>query len=146
MSDILQLINDKCRERLKLEAEKETLAAMTKAKNLEIAEADKFIMDALQAQNMKGLDTEFGKFAVKVESYATIKDRDKLYAWLKEKGIFDSLVTISAATMNSFFKQEEEKAMEAQDLDFEIPGMEATSQRTKLSITGKKTYKLGESK
>lgn len=143
-ADILKVINDKCEERMKLEMKKSELSVIEKDLNKQIAEVDKFICDALQAQNMKALDTAFGKFAVKVDSYAAIKDQDALTMYLKEKGIYESLATLNAAKLNSYYKAEEEKAMQEGDLDFQIPGMEVTSSRVKLSITQKKTYKVGE--
>lgn len=144
-AEIMKLINEKCEHRMKLETEKTDLEAQIKSKNSEISTVERFIIDSLQAQNIKAIDTAFGKFTVKVDSYASIKDQDALTAYLKELGIYESLVTLNAAKMNSYFKAEEEKAKEEQNIDFKIPGMEATSSRVKLSITGKKAFKVGAS-
>ena len=135
-------LQDYCKKLIELEVKKNEISAQLKAVNAEIADVERALMDAMQAQGLKSVDTDFGKFALKTDVYATIKDQDALVLYLKEKGIYEQLATLSSASMNSFYKKRLEEAKEAGDIDFNIPGMEVTSQRFKLSITNKKTFKV----
>lgn len=136
------MIQDLCKKLLQLEVEKDEINAKLKEKNAAIAEVERAIMSTMEAQGLKAVDTDFGKFTLKSDVYATIKDVDTLAQWLEEQGIYKQLATISSATMNSFYKKRLEEAKEKGDFDFAIPGMEVTSQRMKLSVTQKKTFKV----
>lgn len=127
---------------MKLEQEKEIIATQLKDKNKEISALEYQIVSLMEAQNLKDFSTPFAKFARKSQPYATIKDQDAFVKFLKEKGVYDNLVTISAATANTWYKEQLERAKENGDLDFQIDGMEMTSSRVTLSVTQKKLHLL----
>jgi hypothetical protein len=92
----------------------------------------------LETHDLKTFDTGLGKVTRKNQPYAKIIDKDALAAHLKEKGIYDDMVTFNAAKMNSYYKEEMEKAKEEMNLDFKIEGMDVSSNRVSLSVTGVK--------
>jgi hypothetical protein len=48
------------------------------------------------------------------------------------------MVTFNATKMNSFYKEEMERAKEEMNLDFKVDGMDVSSNRISLSVTGVK--------
>ena len=50
--------------------------------------------------------------------------QDMFYAWLKERGDFDRLISVHSRTLNAYCKEEMEAALSKGDVDFEIPGVE----------------------
>jgi hypothetical protein len=96
------------------------------------------IIEHLEVSELKTFDTGFGKVSRSNNPYAKIVDKGALTVFLKERGIFEDLVTFNAATMNSFYKEEMEKAKKEMNLDFKVDGMDVSSNRVKLSITGVK--------
>ena len=55
----------------------------------------------------------------------TDTDRESFFNYLREKGVFDGLVTVNYQTLNGWAKKEYEAAKEAGDLFFSIPGLGA---------------------
>jgi len=51
------------------------------------------------------------------------EQKAKFYQFLKDKGIFEDMVTVHSQTLNSYYKAEMEAAIEAGATDFEMPGV-----------------------
>ena len=96
------------------------------------------ILHHLEAHDLKTFDTGLGKVTRKNAPYAKIEDKEALTAFLKERGIFEDMITFNAAKMNSFYKEEMERAKEEMNLDFKVDGMDVSSNRVTLSVTGVK--------
>jgi hypothetical protein len=97
------------------------------------------IIPILEQSNLTSFNCEFGRvtrsarFSVKFPK----DDQEKkaaLRAYLDSKGIFDDSWTFNHQSLNSFYKEELEAAAARGDEDFEIPGLEATTDVT-LSFT-----------
>lgn len=59
-------------------------------------------------------------------TYKVPKDdasRHAFFSFLKEKGLFESMITVHSATLNSFAKTEMEIAADSGATDFKIPGL-----------------------
>jgi hypothetical protein len=71
--------------------------------------------------------TQFGQIIKKknwsVATPKTPEDRAAFFDYLKQKGIFDEMVTVHSKTLNSFVSQELEAAKESGDIDFKVPGI-----------------------
>lgn len=63
------------------------------------------------------------------------EERNQFFAYLKEKGVFDGMVTVHHATLNAYVSKEYEQAKEQGDLFFTIPGLGAPTITTILSKT-----------
>lgn len=77
----------------------------------------------IEKHNVPGLGSVYAqqKFSWKVP-----KDEDRreaFFNYLKQKQIFESMVTVPSATLNSFAKKELEAAVEEGNVDFEVPGL-----------------------
>lgn len=54
----------------------------------------------------------------------TPEDKEAFFTYLKNRGVFDSLITVNSNTYNSFIQKEWEAAKEAgHGLDFQLPGV-----------------------
>jgi len=78
-----------------------------------------------------GLDkfhSESGTFSYKYEqSFKVPKDPESkqlLFDWLRERGLYDTAISVNSMTLNSLLKAEEGNAIEEGDLDFKVPGIE----------------------
>lgn len=60
-------------------------------------------------------------FSVKVPAG---DNKAEFFEYLKERGIFEDMATIHSATLNSWYKQEIDAAIEEGNADFRIPGIE----------------------
>jgi hypothetical protein len=62
------------------------------------------------------------------------EDQGKFYAYLKEKGLFDSMISVNSMKLNSFYKEEFELAKERGEDDFSIPGLTEVKLNPTLSF------------
>ena len=101
------------KRKLDFEKEKKALAAFQEK-----------ILFILQENDMEKYASKHGTvFRVKRESVRVPKgpeEKAEFFAWLKNKGIYDELVTVNSVTLNALYKQESEVA---NDPDFKIPGI-----------------------
>jgi hypothetical protein len=60
--------------------------------------------------------------------------REAFFAFLRERNAYDELITVNHQTLNSFCKEELEKAIEADNIEFSIPGLGEPSSYVTLQI------------
>jgi hypothetical protein len=138
MSIELNELKTLCLEMFKQKAAVQKIKDEKSLEEKKLKELQESIIDHLEAHDLKTFDTGFGKVTRKNQPYAKITDKAALSDFLKDRGIYEDLVTFNAATMNSFYKEEMEKAKAEMNLDFQVNGMEITSNRKTLSVTGVK--------
>lgn len=82
------------------------------------------IIEALTELGKTSYKAPTGTFSYKiVENFRTPKDsesRAKFFSYLKEKGVYDEMVTVNSATLNSWAKEE---LATYDGLDMQIPGL-----------------------
>lgn len=61
-------------------------------------------------------------------------DQTKFYTYLKEKGLFDTMISVNSMKLNSFYKEEFELAKERGQDDFAIPGLTEVKLNPTLSF------------
>lgn len=111
---------------LKLEAEE--IEAKKKDKEKELFELNKVILaefDRLDKTSYVGRRCQVVR--VQRPTVTVPKDpdqRDAFFRFLKERKIFENLVTVNHQTLNSFYKAEIEQAIEEGNHEFKIPGLE----------------------
>lgn len=91
---------------------------------------------------------EFGKTSYSIAEVGTFTAREKLsvtlpqgeareqfYTWLKERGVFEQMVSVNYNTLNSLYKEEFELAKNEGRADkFEVPGIGAPTYSTSLAF------------
>jgi len=79
--------------------------------------------------------SDSGTFSFKVnETFRvpkTPEDRERFFNFLKEKEIYEDMITVNSATLNSWAKLEIENSTE---LDYQIPGLEKSPPSFKASM------------
>jgi hypothetical protein len=124
-----------------------------KAKVDAIREMDKEETGKLESLKMKvmGYLEQFGKDKYPVTGYGTISIQERFYAkipadpekkrlfmlYLKERGVYEGMVSVNANTLNSFVNKELEAAKETGNFEFAIPGIEDFGNYKILSIRAK---------
>lgn len=139
MSDVsVEALKAKCAEMFKQKAFCERLKKEKANEENKLTEMKLDIFNILTEQGLKNFDTGFGKVARSSKPYAKIVDKYKLRHYLEKVGDFDDVFTFNAASMNSYFNEKLERAKEEGDIDFAVDGMDMTSARETLRITGVK--------
>jgi hypothetical protein len=94
------------------------------------------LLAALEENKLKSFQSEFGKIETRQRMSVKIpqaENREVFFNYLKEKGQFDALITVNSATLNSWYKQENENAINNKKLFF-VPGLELPTATTILVL------------
>ncbi len=107
-----------------LEAEK---ASDKKKVTEELEIAEKEMISMLTEANLPSFKSEYGNVFIShrlsVKTPKTPEDRAVFFNYLRLEGVFDSMITVNSATLNSFYKAQIEEAKARGEDDFEIPGL-----------------------
>lgn len=72
-------------------------------------------------------DSSFGKIVIQkrfsVRQPKDPEEREKFFNYLREKGLFEDMVSVNSMTLNAYYKQELETARQEGNFDFAIPGL-----------------------
>lgn len=117
----------------------EALASQGKKKITEALEtAETKMIELLTGAGLTKFDSAFGKVVIShrlsVKTPKTPEDREAFYNRLKEQGLYEAMISVNSQTLNSYYKEEFEKAKERGDDDFEIPGIREVTMNPILSF------------
>lgn len=111
----------------KLRREEDEVRKIHKNATSKTEEAEARMLAMLEASNLKNFRSDDGLVSVgyrtSVRTPKTPEDRKALFDYLQKIGVYDQMITVNSQTLNSFYKEELEKAKEAGADDFEIPGL-----------------------
>ena len=65
------------------------------------------------------------------------EERKAFFDYLRERGVYDELVSVSSQTLNAFYRSELELAILRGELDFTIPGLNDVLVVPKLTVRKK---------
>jgi hypothetical protein len=109
-----------------LRRQKDELNAQLKQVSEALQEIEKDTAHFLENEGLERYVGKEGTFMWRhVSSYKVPKDtesRREFFDYLKEKGLYENLITVNSATLNAFARAEEEE--HGDELDFQIPGIE----------------------
>lgn len=115
-----------CQELFQLREEKEAIERTLKAKNAEIDKLQSTILLHMKDLEKTSYDSAKGKLVVTTRFTVTTpkgEAKDEFFSYLKERGVFEDLVSVNSQTLNAWYKQEMEVARETGNFDFQIPGI-----------------------
>src|SRR3990167_8722461 len=72
------------------------------------------------------------KFSVKVPK--TPEERDAFFKYLKERGLFESMITVNSQTLNSWHSEELAQAKLNGEIDFKVPGLNEVTLYSRLGL------------
>lgn len=106
---------------------------------LDIAETK--MMQYLEENQLQRYSSPVGMFSLaqytSVKTPKTPEDKEKFYTYLKEKGLYENMVSVNSQTLNSFFKEElamAEQTNEGVDPATLIPGLTEVTLTPRLSF------------
>lgn len=142
-TDGLAILRKKCDELLRLLEEKAAADATAKEKGSAYEAYRREMGAMLQAA---GIDRfEYGGRIIYLRTRTSVKvpssteDREAFFNYLKEKGIFEQMITVHSTKLNSFYQSEWDQAVENGELSFSMPGIDDHTERFTLEIkNGKK--------
>jgi len=126
-------------------AEKDAQAEILSKINGEIDDLEQLAVRMLKEIGKTSYKGEHGTLTRTVKWSVTLpkteEDRAAFFAYLKEKGIFEKLVSVPSPTLNSYYMQEWEASKDPSDpmaaLDFKIPGISEPKSYEALSFRKK---------
>ena len=103
-----------------------------KLQNLEEA-----LIETLHGIDKTSYQSSAGTFSISHRMFVKLpadeQARAMFYGYLKEKGLFEKLISVNSNTLNSFYREEMNAAKEA-GAQFEIPGIDTPTMGETLSF------------
>lgn len=134
----LSELNGLSKELLNMRKELDELKKTKTAKEKEYDRLSKILISILEENEMTSLDNEYAKFTIRNIPYAKVCDKEALANHLKKQNLFDDYYSFNSQRMNSYYKERLEAAIESGADDFDIDGMEMTSNRQTITVKEKK--------
>jgi len=123
--ELKQMVKEAFEARAALDVVKKKKTEM-EAQYKEMCNSILFWLEEVELENFKvpgfGNAIVQNKFSVKTPKDPEAKE--KLFRYLQGKGHFWEVVSVNSATLNSYYKEQMEEAVEADDFDFAIPGID----------------------
>ena len=108
-------------------AEIDIISLERKKKDAELSELESKMMLTLEEAGKHDYHAECGTVyiteRVSVKVPKDLDEKRKLFGYLREKGIFEELVSVNSQTLNAYYKAERKLAEEAGNPFFELPGV-----------------------
>lgn len=137
-SQALSVLSSLHKEILDLREAKSTIDKQGKEVAAKIDEAEAKLMQHLKDMQLDGFKSPHGavslvkKFSVRLPQGSD--EWEKFYAYLKTKGHYDGMITVSSQRLNAYYREELEQARVRGDIDFAIPGLAEPSVHETLSF------------
>jgi len=116
---------DKMKDELKIENE-----ALTRLKQE--------VLEELKNNELPNFDTGFGKVSRYKKFNAKVIDKYALAEHFKNQGVLEDMMTFNHNTVNAYMKDRIEKCKESGNIDYEVEGVDITSDFETIRITGVK--------
>lgn len=124
---------------LKMREEHAILDRQAKDLKNELTTAQGKLQAKLESLGLESYKGKAGTFSFRmIQGFkvpADMESKMKFFDYLKEKGVFDEIVTVNSQTLNSWSQSEIEAAEVAGNFDFTIPGLEKSAPRPKYTMT-----------
>lgn len=137
LSDLDAAVN----EMAELSAQIDAYEEQIKGLNAQKAALQLKVIAALDATERKSYSTARAR-VTKVSRFQVSMPKDpesraKFFDYLRERGVFENLVSVNYQTLNSFYKEQFEQAKDSGDIDFAIPGIGEARAFEYVTITNK---------
>ena len=129
-----QLIDHMLDQRAKVDAAKARLTD----EQTKLSELEAKVLNILDSNNMDNFRTERALVSVthrfSVKTPKTPEAREQFFEYLKSKNLFDDMITVNSQTLTSFYRTEQENALDRGEVDFKMPGIEDATMVKTLSV------------
>jgi hypothetical protein len=134
-------LDELCEKFADLKKEADELDDILKEKNEKVKEIGTQIINFLNEFKKPSWKTSRGNFIISnrftVPTPKSPEDKQAFFNYLKQKGIFEDMVTVHSQTLNGYYRQEMDAALDAGDVNFSIPGIEEPKYVQTLSMRKK---------
>jgi hypothetical protein len=90
-------------------------------------ECEAQILSFLEKSEKTSWRTPKGNFIVttrmSVQTPKSPEDRKEFFSYLKQKGVFEDIITVHSQTLNAMFKQELDEALKQGNVQYRMPGI-----------------------
>lgn len=122
-------------------SEKNRHQIVEKQINSDLAKLEVQIMDALVKSGLKKFSGTKGDVNLIHDSTVKVpkdpEQKGKLFDYMKERNVFEELITVNHQTLNAFYKTEEALAVARGDIGWSLPGVEQGANRESLRFKAK---------
>jgi len=133
MSITIESLNQEINKLAKLREDEANASRIKKEISEELEKVENIVMEMLVEAGLPNFTSPSGKvvlaYRTSVRTPKLPEHKEMFYAYLRERGLFDSMISVNSQTLNSLYKSELEAAKERGDADFSIPGL------TEVSLT-----------
>jgi len=130
-----------CEEIQKQREECDKVKQESKRVNEKLDELEKKALAMLETNEISSYAGKVGRISMQVRETVRVpqdpESREQFFAWLKDRGLFESTITVHSQTINSLYRREAEAAVEAGNLMFSIPGLGEPTRQQILSFRQK---------
>jgi hypothetical protein len=116
-----------CEQMAELKAEVDQHKDKLKKLNSEFSEREQKLLAYLETEELDQFRTKEGLFSVRRRSSVKVPgdpdNREKFFSHLKDKGIFENMITVHSQTLNAWYKSEQENAQERGEM-LTVPGID----------------------
>lgn len=130
MADVKQY-QEMCKQLRELSNEIDQQKIILKQLNEKYEEIEKVLMATMEEDEMHSFKSDYG--TVYISTFDTVsmpQDEERkaaFFQYLKDKDLYDSMISVNSQKLNGFYRREIEAAREAGDILFTVPGLEAKS-------------------
>lgn len=134
-------LDELANEILSLKRKKEELSDMEKKVGVELETAKKRMVAALEAAGVDSAEVAGYSFSLRAKLSVRLpssdEERTAFFDYLKNKGLFEQMISVNSNTLNSWYRGEAEAALEQGDIDFSVPGINNVSSYIELGMRKK---------
>lgn len=132
-----RLINELWEVRAQIESEKQIVSKL----NAQKEELEGLIIRGMQVSELDRFDGEhctvFRKLKSSVKVPQDPESKQSFFNYLKEIGMFDSMITVNSQTLNSWYNKEIEVARSNGKSEFQVPGIQPPVTYDDISVRKK---------
>lgn len=133
----MQLYKEKIKLLAQLTEEEDEIDRKWKVLQVDISKLKSEIQALLEADGMDKMETEDGRVTLAVIKQISMpkdsENKNKLFDYLKDKGLFEDMITINHQKLNSFYKQEMDANKE--NPFFQVAGIDTAFQTIQPRFT-----------
>lgn len=134
-------MTEMCRNLIKLTDEKKSIEETLAQKSSEVEAVKYKILDYMKESGTQSIKNDFGTFSAKVQKNvaqpASREEKELLFNYLKDQGIYWEYVSVHSAKLSSWAKAEIEAKESQGILGWVPPGLQAAKEVFTLSVRKK---------
>ncbi len=134
-------MTEMCRNLIKLTDEKKAIEDILSEKSAEVESAKYKILNHMKESGTQSIKNDFGTFSAKIQKNvaqpASREDKELLFKYLEDQGIYWEYVSVHSAKLSSWAKAEIEAKESQGILGWVPPGLAAAKEVFTLSVRKK---------